>query len=135
MARLSLVSASTMGMGLLGAMYTIVGVLLIMSSLGPSRSCRPLADFFLAQWVGVHWSVFASSFGLVIEVFGGGCDAAWLLCGLPHRHRHEVGLGEASSVVRMVGVFGGCGMLIPVIGIIMAERRCIRLLCRFFFNI
>ena len=54
---------------------------------------------------GVRWSVLVSSFGLVVEVFDGGCDAVRLLCGLPHRHRHDVGLGEASILVRVVGVF------------------------------
>lgn len=51
-ARLNSVSASTMGVGLLGAMYTITGALSMTPSLGPLRPCRPLADFFLAQWVG-----------------------------------------------------------------------------------
>ncbi|XP_040243002.2 uncharacterized protein [Aegilops tauschii subsp. strangulata] len=46
-ARLTSVSASTMGMGLLGAMYTIAGAVSMMPSLGPPRPCRPPTDFFL----------------------------------------------------------------------------------------
>ena len=77
-----------------------------------SRSAQALPStcrLLLGAMGGVRWSVLVASFGLVVEVFGSGCDAARLLCGLPHRHRHEVGLGEACIVVHVVGVFDGCG--------------------------
>lgn len=48
---LELVSATALGVGLRGAMYTIVGTLSPTPSLGLPKPCRPLADFHLAQWV------------------------------------------------------------------------------------
>ena len=77
-----------------------------------SRSTKALpstCQILLGTMGGVCWSVLASSFGLVAKVSGVGCDTAWLLCGLPHRHQHEVDIGEACIVVPVVGVFGGCG--------------------------
>ena len=53
----------------------------------------------MEHWFGLSWNL-----GHVAEVFSIGRNAAWLLCGLPHRHWHEVRLGEACIVVGVVGV-------------------------------
>ena len=44
------------------------------------------------------------SLGHVAEVSGVVSNVAWLLCGLPHRQWHEVGLSVACIVIRVVAV-------------------------------
>lgn len=97
MVRLESVTTAAPGVGLLGTMYVISGALSTAPSLGPPGPCRSLADFLLAQMGGgtlvcVGLGSWSCCRGLVV-----GCDVARLLCGLPHRPWHEVGLGKHAS--------------------------------------
>lgn len=108
MVRLESWSAVALGVGLLGAMYAIVGALSTTPSRGPLRPCRSLADSLLAQMGGGTLVCVGPGFGLVVEVSAlvvtrVGCSVACLIAiGM----RLDLGSVHHS---RQSGVLGGCG--------------------------
>ena len=61
-------SADDLDVGLLGAMYSIIGAISTAPSVSLPRPCRSLADFLLAQWVALHWFLVALGLDLLLEV-------------------------------------------------------------------
>ena len=90
-------SASTLGVGLLDAMYTISGALMTVPSLGSLRPCHSLADFLLAEMGGGTLVCVGLGFWSCCRSLGIGCDVAGLPCGLPCCYWHEVGPGKHVS--------------------------------------